>query len=107
MLKVIVSASSNAGDLVIDPFCGSGTTLHAAESLDRKWIGIDQSFSAAKATLKRLRHGLQPMGDYVNIAKGQSQGDLFSSTNGANFSFQVDGWLLEDFPNAILDLAKI
>ncbi|BAO43894.1 site-specific DNA-methyltransferase [Thiolapillus brandeum] len=65
MLKVIVGASSNPGDLVLDPFCGSGTTLHAARELGRHWIGIDQSFTAIEATLKRMRHGLSAMGDYV------------------------------------------
>ncbi|EPO2721303.1 site-specific DNA-methyltransferase, partial [Escherichia coli] len=48
MMKLIVGASSNPGDLVIDPFCGSGSTLHAASLLQRKWIGIDESLFAAK-----------------------------------------------------------
>lgn len=56
----IIKASSNAGDVVLDPFCGSGTTLDAAECLGRKWIGIDQSEQAIDTTEKRLRkqHGL-------------------------------------------------
>jgi len=65
MMRMIVAASSDPGDLVVDPFCGSGTTLQAAEELGRRWIGVDQSFAAAKATLTRLRHGVQKMGDYV------------------------------------------
>lgn len=65
MLEMIIGASSDENDLVLDPFCGSGTTLHAAGNLNRRWIGIDQSFEAAEATLKRLRHGLEPMGDFV------------------------------------------
>ena len=43
MLKMIVEASSNAGDVVLDCFCGSGTTLVAASESGRKWIGIDES----------------------------------------------------------------
>lgn len=43
MLKTIISASSNEGDLVLDCFCGSGTTLKAASDLGRNWIGIDES----------------------------------------------------------------
>lgn len=66
MMKMIVGASSNEGDLIVDPFCGSGTTLHAARDLGRRFIGIDASFTAAKATLRRMRHGLEVMGDYVN-----------------------------------------
>ena len=66
MLKVIVQASSDPGDLVVDPFCGSGTTLHAARDLGRRYIGVDASFAAAKAAISRMRRGLEPMGDYVN-----------------------------------------
>lgn len=65
MLKMIVSASSEPGDLVLDPFCGSGTTLHAARDLGRRWIGMDQSITAAKSTIKRMNTGMEKMGDYV------------------------------------------
>ncbi|MBL4556269.1 MAG: site-specific DNA-methyltransferase [Rhodobacteraceae bacterium] len=41
LLERIISASSNPGDVVLDPFCGCGTTVHAAEKLGREWIGID------------------------------------------------------------------
>jgi len=54
MLKVITQTSSNPGDLVLDCFAGSGTTLVAAERSGRRWIGIDNSEFAIKVTLKRL-----------------------------------------------------
>ncbi|KAF0133852.1 MAG: DNA methylase N-4/N-6 domain-containing protein [Candidatus Saganbacteria bacterium] len=54
LLKFILNASSNEGDLVLDCFCGSGTTLLAAHELNRKWIGIDQSDQAIKTVKKRL-----------------------------------------------------
>jgi len=54
LLKFIINASSNKGDLVMDCFCGSGTTLLSAQELDRKWIGIDESDLAIKTTMKRL-----------------------------------------------------
>lgn len=54
MLKVIVQASSNPGDLVMDCFCGSGVTLLAAQQLDRRWIGIDDSEIAVKICQNRL-----------------------------------------------------
>ncbi len=41
LLERIISASSNPGDVVLDPFCGCGTAIAAAHKLDRKWIGID------------------------------------------------------------------
>uniref|UniRef100_UPI00356B0D4C DNA methyltransferase n=1 Tax=Aquicoccus sp. TaxID=2055851 RepID=UPI00356B0D4C len=40
LLERIVAASSNPGDVVLDPFCGCGTTVHAAQKLGRQWIGI-------------------------------------------------------------------
>lgn len=54
LLKAIIQASSNKGDLVLDCFCGSGTTLIAAQELERNWIGIDKSEHAIKATKKKL-----------------------------------------------------
>jgi adenine-specific DNA-methyltransferase len=54
MLKMIIGASSQPDDIVLDAFCGSGTTLVAAEELGRRWIGIDSSPSSIKTTVKRL-----------------------------------------------------
>lgn len=54
MLKVIIGASSNPGDLVMDCFCGSGGTLVAAEEMGRRWIGIDKSELAIDISRKRL-----------------------------------------------------
>ncbi|WP_461247922.1 site-specific DNA-methyltransferase, partial [Treponema sp. R6D11] len=56
LLKSIISASSNEESIVLDFFCGSGTTLIAAQELNRKWIGIDQSEQAIKITKKRLNN---------------------------------------------------
>ena len=55
LLERIVNASSNPGDVVLDPFCGCGTTVHAAEKLDRQWIGIDVTHLAIGLIEKRLR----------------------------------------------------
>jgi adenine-specific DNA-methyltransferase len=58
MLKVIVEASSRPGDLVLDCFAGSGTTLAAAHELGRSWIGIDESplaIARAEERLSRMR----------------------------------------------------
>lgn len=54
LLKFIIGASSNEGDIVLDCFAGSGTTLVASETLGRRWIGIDQSESAIRITQERL-----------------------------------------------------
>ncbi|MEM3109338.1 MAG: site-specific DNA-methyltransferase, partial [Candidatus Bathyarchaeia archaeon] len=55
MLKTIVEASSNPGDIVLDCFAGSGTTLVAAELLGRRWIGVDNSPVAIEVSIKRLQ----------------------------------------------------
>jgi site-specific DNA-methyltransferase (adenine-specific) len=53
-LERIIAASSNKGDTVLDPFCGCGTALHAAELLDRNWIGIDISRFSVGVVKSRL-----------------------------------------------------
>ena len=54
LLERIIKTSSNEGDMVMDPFCGSGTTLYAAQTLDRRWTGIDMCVNACKVIEKRL-----------------------------------------------------
>ncbi len=54
LLRFIIESSSNEDDLVLDCFCGSGTTLIAAQSLNRRWIGIDKSEQAIRVAQKRL-----------------------------------------------------
>lgn len=55
LLERIIRASSNPGDVVLDPFCGCGTAVHAAQKLGRKWIGIDITHLAIALISKRLR----------------------------------------------------
>ena len=54
LLERVIKASSNEGDMVLDPFCGCATTCVAAEHLGRKWIGIDVSPEAHKLVRDRL-----------------------------------------------------
>jgi site-specific DNA-methyltransferase (adenine-specific) len=55
LLDRIIRASSNQGDVVLDAFCGCGTTLVAAELLKRRWIGVDISPTACRVMAKRLK----------------------------------------------------
>jgi site-specific DNA-methyltransferase (adenine-specific) len=55
LLERVVRASSNEGDVVLDPFCGCGTAIAVAEKLGRRWIGIDQSSLAIEMVRKRMR----------------------------------------------------
>ena len=70
MMKRIIMASSNPGDIVLDAFAGSGTTLTVSEELGRKWIGIDNSPLSMDTIIKRLVNGSQAMGDFVNSKNG-------------------------------------
>lgn len=58
LLERILAASTNPGDLVLDPFCGCGTTVHAAERMGRQWIGIDVSYAAILVIQDRMRRWL-------------------------------------------------
>ena len=64
LLERIVAASSDEGDVVLDPFMGGGTTIVAAERLNRRWIGIDLTYLAIAETIHRLTteypHGGEP-----------------------------------------------
>ena len=55
LLERIIQTSSNEGDIVLDPFCGCGTAVHAAQKLNRKWIGIDITHLAISLIEKRMK----------------------------------------------------
>jgi site-specific DNA-methyltransferase (adenine-specific) len=54
LLERIIKASSNEGDIVLDPFCGCGTTVTVAERLKRRWIGVDITYLAINLIKRRL-----------------------------------------------------
>ena len=56
LMERIISLGSNPGDVVLDPFCGCGTTVDAAQRLGRRWIGIDITHLAIDVITKRLLH---------------------------------------------------
>ena len=55
LLERVLEASSNPGDVVLDPFCGCGTAVDAAHKLGRRWVGIDVTYLAVDLIDKRLR----------------------------------------------------
>lgn len=81
MLKRIILASSNKGDLVLDAFSGSGTTIAVAEELERRWIAIDNSPLAIETTIHRLARGTEAMGDFVNSNQIQIKQESPLDTN--------------------------
>ncbi|MDD9821762.1 MAG: DNA methyltransferase [Gammaproteobacteria bacterium] len=59
LLERIIQASSDQGDVVLDPFCGCGTTIHAAHNLKRKWLGIDISTYAIEVIRRERMRDLR------------------------------------------------
>ncbi|MFZ1726883.1 MAG: DNA methyltransferase, partial [Albidovulum sp.] len=97
LLERILSASSNPGDVVLDPFCGCGTTVHAAEKLGRQWIGIDVTHLAIGLIEKRLRDAFPKV---VFTTHGVPQ-DLAGARDMAargrddkNYYFEFEKWAL-------------
>jgi hypothetical protein len=97
LLDRIIRASSNEGDLVLDPFCGCGTSIAVAERLNRRWIGIDVTHLAVSMMRYRLRNSfgndLRPydvIGDPKDLA---SAGALaLESEHDGRYQFQY--WAL-------------
>jgi len=98
LLKRIIKASSNEGDLVADFFCGCGTTVAVAEKLKRNWIGVDISHLAVKLILKRLidTHG-DAIAKEINVAGFPkdiaSAKELAQNTDKHRILFQ--DWIIE------------
>lgn len=76
LLERIIRASSNPGEIVLDAFCGCGTTLEAAQRLNRRWIGIDISQSAIRVVENRLRKIGAPPAEIHGMV--ETEGDLRS-----------------------------
>ena len=55
LLERVINSSSNQGDVVLDPFCGCGTAVHASQKLNRRWIGIDITHLAIGLIEKRMK----------------------------------------------------
>ncbi len=66
LLKELINENSNENDIVLDPFCGSGTTLVAADILNRKYIGIDISEEAVQLTKLRLKNPVKTESNLLN-----------------------------------------
>lgn len=73
LLERILAASSNPGDVVLDPFCGCGTTVHAAEKMGRQWVGIDVTHLAISLIERRLKEAFPSIAyDVHGVPKDES-----------------------------------
>lgn len=94
LLERIINASSNEDDVVLDPFCGCGTTIAAAQKLNRKWIGIDITHLAIGLIKKRLTdaHGEAIKDTYETIGEPTSVDD--AAALAASDPYQFQWWAL-------------
>ena len=101
LLERIVQASSNEGDVVLDPFCGCGTAVAAAEKLKRRWAGIDVTHLAVALMKNRLKTAFDivPGRDYEVVGEPADVGGAHALAEQDRYQFQF--WamsLLEAFP---------
>ncbi|MGD0677818.1 MAG: site-specific DNA-methyltransferase [Polyangiaceae bacterium] len=78
LLERVILASTNEGDVVLDPFCGCGTTLAVAERLGRKWIGIDIQPTAVSIVSNRMKgavRALQKPSETATTSQSAAKGD--------------------------------
>lgn len=90
LLERIVSAGSNPGDLVLDPFCGCGTTIAAAQKLGRTWVGIDITHLSIALQKYRLKaaFGLEPGKDYAVKGEPRDYASALQLANDDRYQFQ-------------------
>src|SRR5437763_1872867 len=90
LLERIISASSNLGHVVLDPFCGCGTTIHAAQKLGRQWIGIDITYLAINLIKRRLKDAF---GEEIAFEERGQPTDFASAKRLAELDkFQFQHW---------------
>ena len=97
LLERILNASSNPGDVVLDPFCGCGTTVHAAEKLGRQWIGIDVTHLAVGLIEKRLRDAFPKVSFTTHGVPQDIAGARDLAARGRsdkNYYFEFEKWAL-------------
>lgn len=100
LLERIIQASSNEGDVVLDPFCGCGTAVAAAQKLNRQWVGIDITYLSIDLIAGRLRKtGLTEGKNF--IIKGAPADVLGADQLAARAPFQFQYWALSRIPGAM------
>lgn len=95
LLERIIRASSNPGDVVLDPFCGCGTAVHAAQKLGRQWIGIDISHLAVSLIKKRMTEAFPDCEFKVSGTPEDVESARFlAESNGLEGRYQFQYWAL-------------
>ena len=96
LLERIIEASSNPGGIVLDPFCGCGTTIHAAQKTGRQWIGIDVTYLAINLIKRRLKDAFGQDAQFEE--KGQP-----TDFGSAKALFELDRWQFQQWALSLID----
>lgn len=88
LLERIIACSSNPGDVILDPFCGCGTTVEAAQKLGRTWIGIDVTHLATTLIKVRLRDAFDDAARYEVIGEPTTAEDAAALADSDKYQFQ-------------------
>ncbi|GHU45263.1 hypothetical protein FACS1894190_17350 [Spirochaetia bacterium] len=93
LLNRIIKCATNEGDIVLDPFVGGGTTIAAAEKLNRNWIGIDQSVQAVKVTELRLQAAADLFSNSYTVQLHKYDYDTLRYKD----AFEFETWIVGQF----------
>ena len=96
LLERIIEASSNPGDIVLDPFCGCGTAVAAAQKLGRRWVGIDLTYLSIAVMKKRMQDHYPELGKIEVIgAPTELEGARRLAADEENGRYQFQWWALD------------
>jgi site-specific DNA-methyltransferase (adenine-specific) len=96
LLERIIAVSSRPGDVVLDPFCGCGTTIHAAQKLGRQWMGIDVTYLAINLIKRRLKDAF---GEDAQFEERGQPTDFGS----AKALAELDKWQFQQWALSLID----
>lgn len=122
LLNRIITISSNPDDIVLDPFCGCGTTLVAAHQLKRRWIGIDVSPTACKLMRKKMESLSRKKVEAINLSLTieelkqlhhfEFQNWVFEKLHGRinprkSGDLGIDGWVELNIPTQVKQYERV
>lgn len=104
LLRRVIASSTDPGDVVLDPFCGCGTTVHAAQELGRRWIGMDITIHAIALIEDRLKKSFGGAADFVTRGVPTSIDEAVALA--ARNKYQFQSWAVYRLGGAPEDEAK-
>lgn len=103
LLERIIQVSSNEGDVILDAYCGCGTTVAVAEKLNRKWIGIDITYQSISLILKRLEDSYGEAAVFnvkmTGIPRDMKSAEALANKNDDRTRKEFEKWAILNFSN--------